>query len=498
MLGVVQNVLIGALGGFVGLLISLAFLVPSVFMHNKLAVSLWGKFESKEEVRKFAFLAIIFCFIIGIYWALRPLKDGIFSDFLDFGSYQPFAKILSLVLIVPLIIFYNKLIDRFSRNKLFYVLTIGYASVAILFAFLFSAYSGFGIGTASAYVGAKGSSLFVSLLKSFWGRPIIGWMWYVFVESFGSLLVALFWAFTSDITKPGAARRGFPMIALLGQMGNILGPKFITAKRFGFATSSPVVVILAMLILCVGGLLWLFITVTPKEQLVGFEDAQVEQKEFEKSKKEEPGFLDGLKHLLKHKYLLGIAGIIIFYEIIVTLIDYFFKLTAKAQYAGEAGMSGYLAGYGVWTGIVATICVLFGINNIQRKLGMKASLVVMPLLVLVAVLALRFFPSLQVAFWIMVFAKAVNYALNQPSLKQAYIPTTKESKYKAQSWIEMFGGRSSKAVGSGINLVNGFSPAAYMLLSLIIPLGLIGIWIFVAIFVARTYTKAVKENKVVC
>ena len=409
--------------------------------------------------------------------------------------WQPWAKILSLVLIVPLIIFYNKLIDRYSRNKLFYVLTIGYASVAIIFALLFSSES-FGIGAAAPYVG-KGS-LFGAFFKSFWGRSVIGWFWYVFVESFGSLLVALFWAFTSDITKPGAARRGFPMIALLGQMGNILGPKFVTAKKLGFATSSPVVVILAMLILCVGGLLWLFVTVTPKEELEGFQDAEVEKKEFEDAKKEEPGFLDGLKHLLKHKYLLGIAGIIIFYEIIVTLIDYFFKYTAKTVYAGETGMSAFLADYGVWTGIVATICVLFGINNIQRKLGMKASLIVMPLLVLVAVLALRFFPSLQVAFWIMVFAKAVNYALNQPSLKQAYIPTTKESKYKAQSWIEMFGGRSSKATGSAINLINGVSPSAYVFLSLLIPLGLIGVWIFVAIFVARTYTTAVKENKVVC
>ena len=77
---------------------------------------------------------------------------------------------------------------------------------------------------------------------------------------------------------------------------------------------------------------------------------------------------------------MGIAGIIIFYEIIVTMIDYFFKFTARTQYAGEAGLSGYLAGYGVWTGIVATMCVLFGINNIQRKLGMNASLVFMPIL----------------------------------------------------------------------------------------------------------------------
>jgi len=477
----IQNVLVLALGGFVSFLMSLAFMAPSVFMNNKLAISLWGKFESKSEVRKFAFLAIIFCFIIGIYWALRPLKDGIFSDFLHWGTYQPWAKMLSLVVIVPLIIFYNKLIDMYPRNKLFYILTSAYGIAALLFAVAFL--SPYGIGATGA-------------AKAAFFRPVIGWMWYVYVESFGSLLVALFWAFTVDITKPGAARRGFPMIALLGQMGNILGPKFLNAKMLGFSSSSPVVIILAGLIFTIGLLLWLFVSVTPKDQMTGFE-GDVSQ-EIKEDIKEEAGFLDGLKHLLKHKYLMGIAAIIIFYEIIVTMVDYVFKNSVEAASVGEAGMSGYLADYGVWTGIVATLCVLFGINNIQRKLGMKASLLLMPLLVLVAVIALKAFPVLAVLFWIMVLAKAVNYALNQPSLKQAYIPTTKESKYKAQSWIEMFGGRSSKATGSAVNLVNGVSPAFYMFLSMVIPLGLIGVWIFVAMFVGKTYTKAVKENKIIC
>ena len=474
----VQNILILGLGGFVSFLVTLAFLAPSVFMHNRLATSLWGKFESKAEVRKFAFLAVIFCFIIGIYWALRPLKDGIFGTFMEIKTYQPIAKILSLFMIVPLIIFYNKLIDKYPRNKLFYILTAGYGIIALLFVL--------------AFISPYGLSYTV---KS--PTRIIGWLWYVYVESFGSLLVALFWAFTTDITKPGAAKRGFPMIALLGQMGNILGPKFLTAQKLGFSTSSPVVAILAFLIFFVGVLLWIFTSVTPKEQMEGFEAAEVEKKPAAGDEKE-PGFLDGLKHLLKHKYLLGIASIIIFYEIIVTMIDYVFKFKAQEAYGAETGLSAFLANYGVWTGIIATICVLFGINNIQRKLGMKVSLVLMPILVLIAVFTLKGMPFLMVAFWIMVFAKAVNYALNQPSLKQAYIPTTKESKYKAQSWIEMFGSRSSKATGSLVNLVNGVNPAVYAMLSFIIPLGLIGVWIFIAIFVGKTYTKAVKENKVVC
>jgi ATP/ADP translocase len=162
----------------------------------------------------------------------------------------------------------------------------------------------------------------------------------------------------------------------------------------------------------------------------------------------------------------------------------------------EKDLTAYLSSYAVWTGIISTFCVLFGINNIQRKLGMTVSLVLMPVIIGVAVVVLRLNPIISVAFWIMVCAKAINYALGQPSLKQAYIPTSKDSKYKAQSWIEAFGGRSSKSIGSGINAF-GKMPI-YFMLSSAISLGIVAMWVFVAIFIAKTYNKAIKENKIVC
>jgi len=216
---------------------------------------------------------------------------------------------------------------------------------------------------------------------------------------------------------------------------------------------------------------------------------------------------------------LAITGIIVFYEIIVTILDFFFKSSAADFFRGqvadgtitqtmfEKSLSGYLGDYAVYTGVVATLCVLFGINNIHRKLGTAVSLVLLPVMIAIAVLTLRLSPVLATAFWIMVFAKAINYALNQPTIKQLYIPTTKDTKYKAQAWIEMFGSRGSKAIGSGINLFRGFlkssmGPAAgvtfFITLSTGVSFGLIGIWLFVAMYAARTYNKAIKEDKVVC
>ncbi len=454
-------------------------------MLKRLAMALWGKFESKEELKKFGFLASIFGLIIGTYWTLRPMKDSIFHAIVHI-DYLPYAKILSLFVTVPLVIIYSKLIDKYPRHKVFYLLISMYATVAILFFLAFS----------NPVMGLANTSQ--SPMR------ILGWMWYVYVESFGSLIVALFWAFTTDTTAPEAARRGFPLIALFGQMGNIFGPFFLNTRMLGLSNSAPIVAICSGLMFSTGILFWAFMRATPKSQLAGFEvkDAEVDKK------KEEPGFFEGLKLLFSKGYLLGIFLIISIYEIIITIIDYHFKSTVMATFPSEAASSAYLSQYGWTTGIVATLCVLFGINSIQRILGMRASLLLLPILVTTAVVVIKLNPTgLTIAFWVMVFAKAVNYALNQPTLKQLYIPTSKDTKYKAQAWIEMFGSRGSKGAGSVINTFRaGFKAkfgmidgiARFLTLSTLLSLGFIGVWLFVALFVAKTYDKAVKEKRVVC
>jgi len=445
---------------------------------------LWGKFESAQEVKKFGLLAVIFGLIIGVYWTLRPIKDGVFGSVVG-GDYLNWAKILSVVIIFPIVIIYSKLIDKYPRNKVFYGLVSLYAVFAFLFAWIFM----------DPHMG-----LLNTVANP--GR-IVGWMWYVWVESFGSLVPALFWAITTDSTMPESAKRGFPLIALFAQVGNFVGPYFLTAERWEFDHSGPIVGICGILLFVVVALFWMLIKTTPEELMRGYHgDASHQETE------SEPGFFEGLKLLITEKYLLGLFAIIFIFEAIVTVLDNHFKVSVIQTFDSELLRTAYLSKYAYTTGIVSGLCVFLGINNIQRWLGMRISLLLTPLAVGVAVLLIKFNPqALVVSFWIMTLSKAINYALNQPSMKQLYIPTSKNARYKAQAWIEMFGGRSSKATGAGITLIRkplqkayGAMPGLDMFLTIssIVSFGLIGLWLVVVFYVAKTYTKAIKDNRVVC
>ncbi len=456
-------------------------------MFSKIARVLWGNFENKDELKKFGFLASIFGIIIGTYWTLRPLKDSLFNAVVSI-DYQPYAKFLSVIIVFPLVIIYGKLIDTFPRNKVFYGLTIFYGALALFFMWAFL-HPDMGL---------------TNTVKS--PMRFIGWAWYVYVESFGSLIVALFWAFTADTTAPDSARRGFPIIAMFGQFGNILGPLLLDNKRLGFATPAPVVGICAGLMFVMAAMFWYMMRTIPAREWIGYtgEGAHETKKEHD----EEPGFAEGLKLLVTQGYLMGIFLIITIYEVIVTILDYHFKATAAHAYPDVSEFNSYLNFYAVMVGVVSAACVLLGINNIQRRLGMLVSLIMLPVLIAVAVLVIKFNPTwLGAALVIMVLSKAVNYALNQPVLKQLYIPTTKETKYKAQAWIEMFGSRGSKGASSVVNsfrttFKTKFGPLVgvdyFLTMSTVVSLALIGGWFFVAIYVAKVYNDAIKANKVVC
>ncbi len=456
-----------------------------------LAKKLYGDF-SREELKKFLLLAVIFGFTIGVYWLLRPLKDGVFCNIVG-ASNIPYAKWLSLVIIFPLVMVYSKLVDKFPRHKVFYALCAIYGLLAFAFAYLLHN-PVLGLANVQPFTLPNGKIETHHVLAI--GR-LIGWAWYVFIESFGSLMVALFWSFAADTTTPESAKKGYGIIAMGAQAGGIVGPLAVAtyAKQYG---PVPMAFAAGLGIFGIALMIKYFMSVIPKDQLVGYE-AKHETATQKKHEKEETGFMEGLKLMLSQPYLLAIFAVISLYEIVVTVFDYQLKSMASESLSGAGALSAYLGEYGVWTNGLSLICLLLGINTIGRKLGLTVSLVLLPILIAGFVAAIWMSPTLQVAFWVMVLSKAINYALNQPSKEQLYIPTTKDTKYKAKAWTEMFGSRSSKAAGSGINVLNRFmDPSMFIAMSSLISFGLIGLWIMCALYLGRTHKKAVTENKVVC
>ena len=156
--------------------------------------------------------------------------------------------------------------------------------------------------------------------------------------------------------------------------------------------------------------------------------------------------------------------------------------------------------YGSGVNIVSLLLSLLGISNITRFLGVGTALAAMPVIVGSALLGFLSLNSLNFLFVLMVGSKAINYALNGPALKQLYIPTTPDVKFKAQAWIETFGSRTSKQAGSMFNmslapLQSAFGAvigkSRYLMLSGIICFPLLVLWFGIAVFLGRSFKRAI-------
>ena len=450
----------------------------------------FGDFE-KEEFKKFLRMGLIFALIIGVYWTLRPLKDAIFIQLVD-KLHLPYAKTVSVLALLPLVMFYTKLLEKTSRERMLIILPTFYGICVIFFSILML----FAQGTPEQ-IAARSSIAFYS-------TKVLGYFWYVFVESFGSLVVALFWAFAADTTNPTSAKRGFPFVVALGQIGGIFFPYTIGGlpHRLGLDTDTLSLLTLGFFILFIIPLVRYFLRATPKDLLESFHGKNEKAVE----KEQEPGFLEGLKLLLKHRYLICIFGANFIYEIIVTIFDFNFKIAASDQFSGVA-LSNYLSIYGSSVNVVSLTCLLLGISNVTRFLGVGVALASMPIIVGLALFGFLSLNSLSFLFALMVGSKAINYALNGPALKQLYIPTTPDVRFKAQAWIETFGSRASKETGSIFNMLltplqTSFGSIVgrsyYLMLSGALGFPLLALWLVIAIYLGKKFKDAIHHKKVIC
>ncbi len=454
---------------------------------------IFGTFET-EELKKFLRMGVAFSFVIGSYWTMRILKNALFCSLV--GAHAiPYAKTLSLLFLIPFLMLYTKLIDTWKYEKTFYTLSSAYTIMLALFAALFALP---GVARTSSDLAFNYTG--IALI----GTHILGYAWYVFVESYASLVITLFWAIATNTTLPDSANRGFPLIVAIGQIGGIICPVVIGGLpyKLGMVTNALSLALCALTISASMYYLKNFLHKTPKNLLIPFKGSN-EKKE---TAKQQIGPFEGFKLITTHRYPLAIFAVISFFEIIVTIFDMHFQMVASEQMTGTQ-LARYMGTYGSWVNIFTLLFLLMGISNITRILGVSAALFIMPAIYSLAIAGFVSYNSLNFLFFLMVSSKALNYALSGPAEKQLYIPTTPAVRFKAQAWLEAFGARGAKEAGSIFNMflcplqahwgklagrVRHIIYSAYLGSTLII------IWFIITIYLGKTYQKAVDTKKVIC
>ena len=444
---------------------------------------LYGKI-SVDELPRMIVLSTLLGTIISGFWLLDSLKDTVLATTVGL-EHQPKAKALSVVVTLVVVAAYNSLIRKVRKPVLFYVFAGCYGCVFVA------------IGGALAHrrIGMENTEADP--------RRLIGWVSYFAIESYGSLLVALFWAFTNASMTPDAAESSYGLVVAFAALGAIFGSTLATqAKTLHI---SFLYVVGGVLCWGVCGLVCAYEVLFPEPAAAA---AAAPPRPRPKHQKENAGgcsqLFDGFGLIARHSYVLLLLLISTLYEVVLTVLDFEMKIIGRARYGqdtrGAEEFARLMGQFGITVNTLSFFISLFGFSWIVRGLGLRTTLLVFPILCVVTTLAAYSIPSLWTLFVMTALLKALVYSLNEPALEMLYLPTSTDIKFKAKAWIDVVGARSAKAAGSLINNVVQNSP--YLRQSLpqygnvptfVVSLGLL----FVAVRMGSKYEALLESGDVV-
>ena len=421
----------------------------------------------RDEWPRALALALFFFLVIAVFWVIKPIKKGTLISFyaedalhlwgLTFGGaeVEQLAKVVNMIVVYGVVVLFTLLVRRFERQQVIYIFCALISALLVVFSF--------------AVI-----------------RPdaFTAWSLYVFGDIFNSIMVVSFWALANDVNSPGQSKRLYGIIGLGGVVGGFVGATFVSAF-----VGNEIIGRQVLLLGCIAGmaiivgLVW-FIDQRSRD---GASDQQ--------TKKADEGAsvsaaVEGARLVFKSKYLLAILGLIGFYEIVSNIIEFQLSTMAELNIAAGTGQDAFFASIGQWISGVSIATQVLLTPYLMNRWSVGTALVVLPLADLVLSVSFLIVPILGIAAAMSVADNAFNYSIYQSAKESLYTPTSRDAKYKAKAFIDMFIQRGAKVLAVVLNLV--FAAVASLQgvrwLS-IASLVVLGAWLLVVRFAGRRFAE---------
>lgn len=372
-------------------------------------------------------------------------------------------------------IVYSKLSNVVTKKALFYISLGAFMVVAFAYGFILYPNSEFFSPNQSAdFFASKVGTKYAHWVAVYrhWIQAVL----FTAAELWASVIILLsFWGFANDISTVNEAKRSYNLYIAAGDVGAwIIGPiiGYITVRCSGFPFTLTVQSLIA-LFLILGFITMLTFWWMHRYVLTDKRYYNPEVHGGFKKPKEKMKFREGIAQLLKSRYLLGIAIMVIAYGLSVNLIEVSWKATIKELYPKPSDYLAFESKVTTYVGSVAFFVSLFFGGNIMRYFGWHLSAQLTPILVgctgIIFFLMLlnpgilsQFAPILGVTplYMLVIFgaiqsitSKVAKYSFFDPSKEMAYIPLDPASKIRGKAAIDVVGSRLGKSGSAWIQVL---------------------------------------------
>lgn len=253
---------------------------------------------------------------------------------------------------------------------------------------------------------------------------------FIWVSTYNLLTISVFWSFLADTFSPGQAKRLFGFISAGGTFGTIAGPAVGVAFVTIVGTNG------LMLISAAGFLVTAVLVNTLEKEKRKFagEAGEGQKTSIDRSLGGNP--FEGFTTLFRSRYLLMIALFILAMTSISTVIYFQLgDLISKSFPTREARTQIY-ALIDLAVNGTTVLIQLFGTGRFIQRFGVTAGLLLNPIIMVLAFVAVAISPVLIVLGSIQVVRRFAEYAVAKPSREMLFTVVDQQSKYKAKNVID--------------------------------------------------------------
>lgn len=414
-----------------------------------------------------------FFLVITTFWILKPLKKAVFVGHYEHSGLdlvglhlnapqaELIAKVANMGVAALAVVVFTALSRRLHRERLTLAFVAFFAATLALYA-----------------------------LTVYRADDFIAWSYYLYGDLYTTLMVATFFAFLNDSVTPKAAKRLYGLIVLGGVAGGAFGSSVLRIWIDDLDHGTWMWICLGLQI-AIGALALNAGRLVPREVTT----AEAPRAAEPPAKGRANPALEGARLVFRSPYLLAIVAIVALYELVSTILDFQFTATIVHYLDGDAIGAQFATVYLI-SNVGALLVQLFLTTTLMNRFPLTVSLLTAPAVVMVASVGFLAVPVLWVGSLLNTADSAFSYSINQSAREALYTPTTRDEKYKAKAFIDMFVQRFAKAIAVGVTLVitmvfTDFSSVRW--LSLVVLL-VTSVWILAARYAGKRFRALSHED----
>ncbi len=303
---------------------------------------------------------------------------------------------------------------------------------------------------------------------------------YVWKDIYVVVLVEAFYSYTNAVFPIGAARWAYGLFGVASSLGSVAGSLAVgwLAARVGSERS-----LLAVLPLLAAVWLWCI----PFARVAGAR-APAEVRAAHEGR-----LADAARVVRRSSYLALLLGLIGVVQVVVTLVDLEFNGFVEAAFPDTDERTGVIGGVYAATS-VATVALHALTGPILRLAGVPLTLLAVPLLLAVGLVATLASPRLLVVAVLKGASKVFDYTIFRAAKEILYIPLSFAEKTLGKSLVDLLTYRLAKGAISAALLVVALV-ASPRQVAIPTALGLVVLWTGLTILIARRFRARVSRGE---